>query len=109
QPEVKLGLIPGAGGTQRLPRLAGVAKAVELCAFGAPVKAQEALAAGIVDQIVDGDLRAGAVDFAREMASKPIRRTSDQKIANADPATFSAAREQARKKWRGQAAPLAAI
>jgi 3-hydroxyacyl-CoA dehydrogenase len=109
QPEVKLGLIPGAGGTQRLPRLAGVAKAVEMCAFGAPVKAQEALAAGIVDRIVEGDLRAGAVDFAREMTGQPIRRTSDQKIARADPAIFSAAREQARKKWRGQAAPLAAI
>ena len=109
QPEVKLGLIPGAGGTQRLPRLAGIAKAVEMCAFGAPVKAQEALAAGIVDRIVDGELRAGAVNFARETTGKPIRRTSHQKIANADPAIFSAAREQARKKWRGQTAPLAAI
>src|SRR6059036_3312234 len=51
QPEVKLGLIPGAGGTQRLPRLAGVAKAVEMCAFGEPVKAPAALEAGIVDSI----------------------------------------------------------
>ncbi len=104
QPEVKLGLIPGAGGTQRLPRLAGVAKAVEMCAFGAPVKAQEALAAGIVDRIVDGDLRAGAVAFAREIADKPIPRTRDrnEKLANADPAIFSAAREQARKKCEGK-------
>ena len=109
QPEVKLGLIPGAGGTQRLPRLAGVAKAVEMCAFGAPVKAQEALAAGIVDRIIDGDLRTAAVDFAREVADKPIRRTSDRQIANVDSAIFSAAREQARKKMRGQTAPLAAI
>lgn len=111
QPETKLGLIPGAGGTQRLPRLSGVGKAVEMCAFGAPVKAQEALAAGIVDRIIDGDLRAGAVAFAREVASEPIPRTRDrnEKLANADPAIFSAAREQARKKWRGQTAPLAAI
>jgi 3-hydroxyacyl-CoA dehydrogenase len=111
QPEVKLGLIPGAGGTQRLPRLAGVAKAVEMCAFGAPLKAQEARAAGIVDRIIDGDLRAGAVAFAREIAGKPGPRTRDlnQKIANADPAIFSAARDQARKKMRGQTAPLAAI
>jgi len=111
QPEVKLGLIPGAGGTLRLPRLAGVAKAVEMCAFGAPIKAQEAFAAGIVDRIVDGDLRAGAVAFAREVASQPVRRTRDrqEKLANADPAIFSAAREQASKKWRGQTAPLAAI
>ena len=111
QPEVKLGLIPGAGGTQRLPRLAGIAQAVEMCAFGAPITAQKALAAGIVDQIIDGDLRAGAVMFARDVVSKPIPRTRDrnEKLAAADPAIFSAAREQARKKWRGQTAPLAAI
>src|SRR5690348_974830 len=111
QPEVKLGLIPGAGGTQRLPRLAGVAQALQMCAFGAPVKAQEALAAGIVDRIVDGDLRAGAVAFAREIASKPVRRTRDlgDKLADADPALFASAREQARKKLRSQTAPLAAI
>src|SRR6185436_10381631 len=53
QPEVKLGLIPGAGGTQRLPRSAGVAKAAEMCAFGEPVKAAEALECGIVDRIID--------------------------------------------------------
>src|ERR1700688_2950192 len=55
QPEVKLGIIPGAGGTQRLPRLAGVSKAVEMCAFGEPVNATAAMAAGIVDKIVEGD------------------------------------------------------
>ena len=111
QPEVKLGLIPGAGGTQRLPRLAGVAKAVEMCAFGAPIKAQDALAAGIVDQIIDGDLRTGAVAFAREIASRPFQKTRDrnEKLAGADPAIFSAARDQARKKMRGQTAPQAAI
>src|SRR5438477_2764847 len=53
QPEVKLGLIPGAGGTQRLPRLAGVAKAVEMCTAGNPVKAQEALQVGILDRLID--------------------------------------------------------
>ena len=68
QPEVKLGLIPGAGGTQRLPRLAGVAKAVEMCASGNPIKAEEALKFGIVDRIIEGDLLAGAVAFAREVA-----------------------------------------
>ncbi len=111
QPEVKLGLIPGSGGTQRLPRLAGVAKAVEMCAFGAPVKAQEALAAGMVDRIIEGDLRTGALAFAREIAGQPPRRTRDLngKIVNADPAIFAAAREQVRKKMRGQTAPLAAI
>jgi len=111
QPEVKLGLIPGAGGTQRLPRLASVARALQMCAFGAPVKAKEALDAGIVDRIVDGDLRVGAVAFAREVASKPVRRTRDlgDKLADADPALFASIREQARKKLRSQTAPLAAI
>jgi len=111
QPEIKLGLIPGAGGTQRLPRLAGVAKAVEMCTFGAPVTAQEALASGIVDRIVEGDLRSGAIAFAREVANHPISRTRDRngKLANADPAIFQATRDQAHKKMRGQTAPLAAI
>src|SRR5579863_3286525 len=70
QPEVKLGIIPGAAGTQRLPRLAGVAKAVEMCAFGEPIDAKSALACGIIDKIVDGDLLQGAVQFAREVAGK---------------------------------------
>src|ERR1700737_1992097 len=55
QPEVKLGLIPGAGGTQRLPRLAGVAQAVDMCAEGKPVSAVEAAALGIIDALVEGD------------------------------------------------------
>ena len=98
QPEVKLGVIPGAGGTQRLPRLAGVSQALQMCAFGAAVKAQEALAAGIVDKIIDGDLRAGAMAFAREVAS--TRRyqgpaTATKNFTNADPALFVAARNGA--------------
>jgi 3-hydroxyacyl-CoA dehydrogenase len=111
QPEVKLGLIPGAGGTQRLPRLAGVDKAVEMCAFGAPVKAQEALASGIVDQIIGGDLRSGAIAFANEIAAQPFRKTSDrnEKLRDTDPAIFASARDRARKKLRGQTAPQAAI
>src|SRR6184192_2066395 len=66
QPEVKLGIIPGAAGTQRLPRLAGVAKAVQMCAFGEPVKAGEAIKAGIIDRIIEGDLLQGAIEFLRE-------------------------------------------
>ncbi len=71
QPEVKLGIIPGAGGTQRLPRLAGVKKAVEMCAAGNPIKAEEALQFGIIDRIIEGDLLTGAIHFAREIAGKP--------------------------------------
>ena len=112
QPEVKLGLIPGAAGTQRLPRLAGVAKAVEMCAFGEPVKAPSALEAGIVDRIVEGDLLAGAIAFAREVLAKgevPRKpRDRNEKLGDGA-AIFAAAREQARKTRRGMMAPLAAI
>ena len=112
QPEVKLGLIPGAGGTQRLPRLAGVAMAVEMCAFGEPIKAPAALEAGIVDRIVEGDLLAGAIAFAREILAKGEKprkpRDRNEKLI-ANPALFEAARERAAKTKRGMMAPLAAI
>jgi 3-hydroxyacyl-CoA dehydrogenase len=111
QPEVKLGIIPGAAGTQRLPRLAGVAKAVDMCAFGEPITAQEALALGIVDRIIEGDLLTGAVAFAREVADRPAPKTRqrNEKLANVDPSIFAVARDTARKTRRGQPAPLAAI
>src|SRR5260221_2104298 len=78
QPEVKLGIIPGAGGTQRLPRLAGGAAALEMCAFGEPIGAAEALSLGIADRIVDGDLLGGAVAFAREIAGRPAPKTRER-------------------------------
>jgi 3-hydroxyacyl-CoA dehydrogenase len=105
QPEVKLGLIPGAAGTQRLPRLAGVSKAVEMCVSGNPVNADEALKLGIVDRIIEGDLLAGALVFAREAAGKAALKTRErnEKLGNAAENTliFSAARETAAKKQRG--------
>jgi 3-hydroxyacyl-CoA dehydrogenase len=113
QPEVKLGLIPGAAGTQRLPRLAGVAKAVEMCVSGNPINAEEALKLGIVDRIIEGDLLAGALTFAREAAGKPAPKTRerDEKLGNEaeNALIFSAAREAAAKKQRGLLAPARAI
>jgi len=113
QPEVKLGLIPGAAGTQRLPRLAGVAKAVEMCVSGNPVNAEEALKLGIVDRIIEGDLLAGALAFAREVAGKPAPKTRErnEKLGTAaeNASIFSAAREAAGKKQRGLLAPAKAI
>jgi 3-hydroxyacyl-CoA dehydrogenase len=111
QPEVKLGIIPGAGGTQRLPRLAGVAKALEMCAAGDPVKAQDAVALGIADKIIEGDFLQGALAFARAVASKPAPKTRErnEKLPGVPPAVFAAARDQARKQARGLRAPLAAI
>jgi 3-hydroxyacyl-CoA dehydrogenase len=113
QPEVKLGIIPGAAGTQRLPRLAGVAKALEMCVEGAPVKAEDALKCGILDRLVEGDLLTAAIAFAKEVAAKPARKTRERAEKLGTPeqnaAIFAAARETARKKQRGLLAPLAAI
>src|SRR5215470_7475963 len=67
QPEVSLGIIPGAEGTQRLPRLAGVEKAIEMCVTGKVLAASDALEAGILDQIVEGDLRSHAIGYARRV------------------------------------------
>ena len=78
QPEVKLGIIPGAAGTQRLPRLAGVAAAVEMCTDGKPVPAEQALKLGIIDKLIDGDLLTGAVAFAREVAGRPAPKTRER-------------------------------
>src|ERR1700731_4808304 len=113
QPEVKLGIIPGAAGTQRLPRLAGVAKAVEMCTTGNPVKAEEALKFGIIDKIIDGELLTGAVAFARDVAgdAAPKTRERNGKLGNTadNTAVFAAARDNAATKQRGLKAPLAAI
>jgi 3-hydroxyacyl-CoA dehydrogenase len=113
QPEVKLGIIPGAGGTQRLPRLAGVAKAVEMCAQGNPVQVREALEIGILDQLIEGDLLTGAIAFVRAVLEKPAPKTRERNeklgVSEQNAALFAAARQMARQKQRGMMAPLAAI
>jgi len=112
QPEVNLGIIPGAEGTQRLPRLVGVAAAVDLCVGGKPVRAPEGLTLGVIDRLIEGDLRTGAVAFAREMADRGgHRKTRERNEKLGTPAEnapiFAAGREQARKTRRQ--APLAAV
>jgi 3-hydroxyacyl-CoA dehydrogenase len=115
QPEVKLGIIPGAAGTQRLPRLAGVVKATQMCADGNPIGAKEALELGIVDRIVEGDLLQGAVAFLREKIAAgerpPKTRERNDKLGDeaTNAAFFKAARAQAQKAARGMLAPMAAI
>src|SRR3990170_8727925 len=76
QPEVKLGLLPGAGGTQRLPRVVGVPKALQMIASGDPIGAEEAQRLGLIDEIVDDDLTAAGVAYAeRVLAEKrPLRK-----------------------------------
>src|SRR5579859_4843904 len=78
QPEVKLGIIPGAAGTQRLPRLVGVAKALEMCVDGKPVPVEEGVKLGVIDRIIQGDLLKGAVAFAREVAGNPAPKTRER-------------------------------
>jgi len=113
QPEVNLGIIPGAGGTQRLPRLIGVERAIEMCTTGKPVKATEAAQFGLIDRVIEGDLLAGAVAFAREVAGKAIPKTRERKNKLGTPEQnaliFAAARENTRKRYRGQICQLAAI
>src|SRR3954470_20086721 len=80
QPEVNLGIVPGAEGTQRLPRLVGVEKALEMCVTGNPITASDALRAGLIDAVVDGDLTDAAVRFARDIAvATGPRKTRDQR------------------------------
>jgi 3-hydroxyacyl-CoA dehydrogenase len=113
QPEVNLGIIPGAGGTQRLPRLVGVAKAVEMCAEGKPVAARDAATLGLIDRLIEGDLLIGAVAFAREIADKPAPKTRErtEKLGTAaeNAPIFTEARAATRKRQRGMKAPLTAI
>jgi 3-hydroxyacyl-CoA dehydrogenase len=112
-PEVNLGIIPGAEGTQRLTRLVGVAAAVEMCVSGRPLKAPQALQMGLLDRVIDGDLLSGAVAYAGEVAGQPVRRTREQNqklgSASENAAIFAAGRAQAGKIRRNQTAPRAAL
>jgi 3-hydroxyacyl-CoA dehydrogenase len=109
-PEVKLGLLPGAGGTQRLPRVAGVAHALEMCATGAPLGAKQAYEIGLVDKLIEGNLLQHAVAYAEEVRdSRPLPRSSerDDKLAEAraNPAMFDEYRKANARKMRGFDAP----
>src|ERR1700691_2915381 len=108
-PEANLGIVPGAGGTQRLPRLVGMAKAAEMIVSGQIIKAQAALELGLIDRLIGGDLLPGAIAFAQEIAAiRPLPKTSERPL-EADPAGLTAARELARKTRRNQTAPLMAL
>ena len=108
-PEVNIGLLPGAGGTQRLPRLVGAAKALEMITSGKPIGAAEAEEIGVVDELVEGDLLAGALLFVRRVLAqaRPLRRVSERTdlIEGTDPALFADIRRKNARKWQGQIAP----
>jgi len=112
-PEVKLGILPGAGGTQRLPRLVGLEAALQMITTGEPVDAERAAELGLVDEIVDGDLLDGAVAFAASRVddSGPLRRTRGLDVRPDAPAdqVLAQARRTATAKARGMIAPLRCI
>jgi len=107
-PEVKLGILPGSGGTQRLPRLVPMAQAVEMMTTGNPIPAEKAKQLGLIDEVAQGDLLDSALAFAKTIIGKPFRRVRDLKARlDGDPqAFFSKAREDVKKASRGYPAPL---
>ena len=109
-PEVKLGLLPGAGGTQRLPRLVGPEKSLKMIVTGDPIQASEALTDGVIDEIVEGDLTAGAVAFARRVVAEGrpltlVRDREDKLIGEG----FDDAAEELTRRLRGREAPAACV
>ncbi|WP_326524340.1 3-hydroxyacyl-CoA dehydrogenase NAD-binding domain-containing protein [Sphingomonas sp.] len=106
-PEVKLGLLPGAGGTQRLPRLGGVELAATMCATGDPITAKVALAAGLIDRLAGEDtLEADAIAFAQDVVAQGPRPTRDQPVKG-DASAVDKVAEANKRKFRGFDAPAA--
>ena len=111
-PEVKLGILPGAGGTQRSPRLMGVEKALDLMVAGDPISSEKAKEVGLVDEVVSGDLRAAAMTYTNKLLkeNQSVRRASQLTASIEQPdAFFAEARERIGKAWRGYPAPLAIV
>jgi 3-hydroxyacyl-CoA dehydrogenase len=114
-PEIKLGILPGAGGTQRLPRLIGIDKALPMILSGDPIPAQEALKNGLVDEIVEGDVTEGAIAFARRVLveKRPLKRVRDMEekleFYRANPRAYDEVVAKSARRTRGLAAPAAAI
>tara|TARA_B110000908_G_scaffold111743_1_gene131047 strand:- start:10299 stop:12350 length:2052 start_codon:yes stop_codon:yes gene_type:complete len=107
-PEVNLGLIPGAGGTQRLPRLIGVAAALEMITSGKPISARKAFEVGVVDRICDNNLLVSATKFAKDIIGKPFIKTSELELL-ASPEIFEEFSKKILKRTRGFLAPNIAI
>ena len=111
-PEVKLGLLPGAGGTQRLPRVAGVRKALEMCATGNPIGAKEGFECGLIDRLIEDDLIPHAVGYAEEVRDvRPLPKSSERqyKLNECDPSVFEGFRHEHSRRFRGFEAPEANI
>jgi 3-hydroxyacyl-CoA dehydrogenase len=109
-PEVKLGILPGSGGTQRLPRIVPMAEALRMMTTGNFISAEKAKEYGLVDEIVQGDLLESAIAYARKISDekKPLKRIRDlpAKLEGDPKAFFAQAREEIAKASRGYPAPL---
>ncbi|MBN1382803.1 MAG: enoyl-CoA hydratase/isomerase family protein [Deltaproteobacteria bacterium] len=110
-PEVKLGLLPGAGGTQRLPRIAGVKAALDMITSGDPITAQEAKDRGIVDEIAEGDLKTAALDFAKRVVAekRPLRKVREMVAKVDSPTQFEDFAKSIARKKRGFITPFKCI
>lgn len=106
-PEVKLGLLPGAGGTQRTPRLTGAMAALDLITSGNPVDAERAANLGLVDHLVDGDLRDAALEWCRHLVDKKAsrRKTSELRVESVSDGVLADYRARLARRARGQVAP----
>jgi 3-hydroxyacyl-CoA dehydrogenase len=107
-PEVKLGILPGAGGTQRLPRIVGVERALDMITSGDPVDTKDALELGLIDAVVEGDLTNDAVAFATKVSaqkSHPRVRDRNDKLQNVDASVFAKFRKSIARKTKGFPAP----
>jgi 3-hydroxyacyl-CoA dehydrogenase len=111
QPEVKLGLIPGAGGTQRLPRAVGLELALQMIVNGAPEPSERLASSGLIDELVEGDLREGALDFARRVAAlRPLPLLRERAVKHPDPeGALDFARRNAIASSKGLPAPEACV
>ena len=108
-PEVKLGVVPGAGGTQRLPRLVGIPAALDLVGSGRAVTGDEALSLGIVDEIIEEEIEDSAIHAALILSDKPLRRTCDLAVGPFDAAEAETISAKVLGKSRGQKAPMEAL
>ncbi|WP_026620794.1 3-hydroxyacyl-CoA dehydrogenase (plasmid) [Ensifer sp. WSM1721] len=109
-PEVRLGLVPGAGGTVRLPRLAGVETAVDMVTTGTPLGARKAMETGLIDAVIEGDLVAGAIDFARAALGRPLPAAlCDRPVAAAADGFWEAAAKTVAAHAKREEAPLKAL
>ena len=111
-PEVKLGIIPGAGGTQRLPRLAGIEKALSMITSGIPINTKDALKSGVIEEIYEDALIANALNFIKSklhLERHPIVSKTSDKISNIDNQIFEVFSKKIEKKYRGRKSPLYAI